>query len=84
MRKVNLRFFAGDSIICTYNPFKKYLKYQKLGTNEVCFLNVNQETDKLYACVRISHSGDKVKVLNVWKHNIYLYDKNEIKLLKYK
>jgi len=65
MRKVNLRYYTGDSIMCSYNPFKKYLKFQRLGTNELCYLNVKQETDKLYGCVRISHSGDKVMVINI-------------------
>jgi len=58
MRKINLRFSAGDSIKCTYNPFKKYLKFEKQSSKEVFYLNVKQERDKLYACVRISQSGD--------------------------
>jgi len=66
MKKAKIRFNKGDLVICTFNPFKKYLEFSnKSGNvNEICRLNFDfRLNDKIYACVRISYSGDLVELV---------------------
>ena len=65
MNKVNVRYTSGDTVVCEFNPFKKYIKFTRKSSGESCTLNINLDSlDMLYPCVRISYSSDSVEIIN--------------------